>query len=340
MNNVASNGSHPATGVGRIPDFYLVGHAKCGTTALYEMLGQQPGIFMPEYKQGAGKEPWYFARDNPHPQTNGERNIAYTGRKSETLEEYLRLFAGAREDQLVGEASTSYLWSLSAASRIASARPDAKIVAILREPASFLRSLHLQLLQNHHETETDFRKAVELDGPRRESRMIPERSYWPQALIYSDRVKYTAQLERYHAAFDPAQVLVLIYDDFRADNGATVERVLDFLGVQDTRPVEPADVNPTVGIRSVRVDNLRRGLMRGEQPLLRAVRDVGKTLTTQGMRKRLYYPLMTRASFGTPAPPDEAFMAELRHRFKGEVVAISEYLGRDLVSLWGYDALD
>ena len=30
-------------------------------------------------------------------------------------------------------------------------------------------------------------------------------------------------------------------------------------------------------------------------------------------------------------------MQELRERFKGEVVALSEYLERDLVTLWGYD---
>src|ERR1700751_4687440 len=120
----------PAAGGLRIPDFFIVGHAKCGTTALYEMLGQHPQIFMPEYKWGAGKEPWYYSRDNPHPQTDGVRSVAFTGRHAVTLEEYARLFADARPDQLVGEASTSYLWSATAAHRIAQARPDARIIAI------------------------------------------------------------------------------------------------------------------------------------------------------------------------------------------------------------------
>jgi hypothetical protein len=30
-------------------------------------------------------------------------------------------------------------------------------------------------------------------------------------------------------------------------------------------------------------------------------------------------------------------MGELRVRFKGEVAALGEYLGRDLITLWGYD---
>ena len=44
--------------------------------------------------------------------------------------------------------------------------------------------------------------------------------------------------------------------------------------------------------------------------------------------------------FGGPPPPDERLMAELRRCFAPEVTAVSEYLGRDLVSLWGYDRLD
>ena len=41
-----------------------------------------------------------------------------------------------------------------------------------------------------------------------------------------------------------------------------------------------------------------------------------------------------------PAGADEELMRELRRRFKGEVEAISEYLGRDLITLWGYDRVD
>src|SRR5205807_345833 len=103
-------------------------------------------IFMPDYKWGAGKEPWFFAKDNPHPQTHGEKSIAFTGRRPMSVEEYTSLFADAAPEQRVGEASTSYLWSTSAPARIAEACPHARIIAILREPASFLRSLHLQLL--------------------------------------------------------------------------------------------------------------------------------------------------------------------------------------------------
>jgi hypothetical protein len=328
-----------AAPLGRIPDFFIVGHAKCGTTALYEMLRRHPQIYLPDYKAGAGKEPWFFSRDNPNPQTSGERNIAFTGRTAVTMEEYLLLFDAARPDQHVGEASTSYLWSRTAASRIAAVRPDARIIAIMREPASFLRSLHLQLLENKHETEKDFRKAVELDGPRRENRHIPSHSYWPQALIYSDRVRYVEQLQRYRAEFPAEQLLVLIYDDFRDDNEETVRRVLRFLQADETVAVAAMDANRTVALRSERLADVKRALRSGGGPVSRTLRGAGKTLTTSRMRERLYYPLQRRALYRQPPPPDEEFMLELRHRFKGEVEALSEYLDRDLVTLWGYDAI-
>jgi hypothetical protein len=306
---------------------------------MYEMLKAHPQIFMPEFKGFTGKEPWYYSRDNPQPQADGVRSVAFTGRRAVSFEEYASLFGDALPDQRVGEASTSYLWSATAAERIARDRPDARIIAILREPASFLRSLHLQHLQNHVEVETDLRKAIELDEPRRAGREIPPRAYWPQALIYSDRVRYVEQLRRYEDAFPREQILVLIYDDFRDDNAATMRRVLRFLDVDDDYTVEPLRANPTVAIRSERVDRLRIGLRDGSGGVLRAVRSVGKALTTYRLRRAVYYPLIRRATFGKPPPVDAALMEELRVRFKSEVIALSEHLDRDLVTLWSYDGV-
>src|SRR5437764_7394714 len=138
---------------GRMPDFFIVGHAKSGTTALYEMLRRHPEIYMPELK-----EPWYFATDM-RPRFLPPR----MGVPPQTLQEYAALFAEAGPGQRVGEASSSYLWSRTAAAGIAAVAPEARIIAVLREPASFLRSLHLQLLQSHVEDEQDFRKAIGLE---------------------------------------------------------------------------------------------------------------------------------------------------------------------------------
>src|ERR1035441_5731249 len=98
----------------RVPDFFIVGQPKTGTSALHAMLRHHPQIYMPDFK-----EPNYFARElasEPSPDD-----------LPTTLGDYLSLFAAAEPDQLTGEASVLYLWSRTAAREIARLRPDARI---------------------------------------------------------------------------------------------------------------------------------------------------------------------------------------------------------------------
>ena len=138
----------------RVPDFFIVGHHKCGTTALYEMLRRHPQIYMPDLK-----EPRFFASDLHALMRDG------AGAHTETYDEYLSLFDAAKPEQRVGEASPSYLAPSRRGGRIAEVQPAAQIIAILREPASFLRSLHLQLVQEHVESEKDLRRRCGGDRP-------------------------------------------------------------------------------------------------------------------------------------------------------------------------------
>ncbi len=315
----------------RYPDFFVVGHHKSGTSALYEMLRRHPQVFMPDLK-----EPRYLAsdmrsrfryeREQPHP---------------ESEEEYLALFADARAEQRVGEASATYLWSQTAAGRIAEVSPRARIIAILREPASFLRSLHTTFVRGHVEFETDLRKALALEDERRQGRQIPKRSHLPQLLLYSDHVRYAEQLSRYHSRFPDEQVLVLIYDDFRADNGGTLQRVFSFLGVDERSDVEQQDVNVTSRtVRSHRLHDLVDAVALGKGRAGAAARTVVKSVAPRRLRRGAF--TATRRHLVTSEAPaeDPELMLEIRRRFKPEVAAAGELLGRDLIGLWGYDEFD
>jgi hypothetical protein len=308
---------------GRVPDFFIIGHPKCGTTALHAMLKAHPQIYMPDVK-----EPQFFASDLRVPTPGRAAPMTY--------QEYLALFAGARPEQLVGDASTRHIWSPGAAQRIAEARPDASIVALLREPASFLRSLHLQLLQNRSEQEPSLRKAVALEADRREGRELTKlAASQPQLLMYSERARYLEQLRRYHAAFPRERVLVLIYEDFRADNEQTVRGVQRFLGVDDTVALEVVEANETVR-RRVGLDEAMFAVTYGRGSLAN-VKQAIKLLTPRAVRRGAFKALQRSVVFGDPEPPDEEFTLELRRRFKPEVEALGEYLDRDLVGLWGYE---
>jgi hypothetical protein len=314
----AATGAATAVAGRRVPDFFIVGHHKSGTTALYEMLRRHPQIYMPELK-----EPRYLAADLralvPSPPTHPQ-----------TLDQYLTLFEAATPQQRAGEASPSYLRSQTAAGAIAELQPAARIVAIFREPASFVGSMHLQMLQEHVETEPDLARAVANEELERQGQLVRR---------YADHVHYTEQLRRYHDVFPPEQVLALIYDDFRSDNEATVRRVLRFLEVDDSAPIEVLDANPTVRVRSVRLDAAVRTLYVGRGPLAGAAKRTANALLPEGLRRGALRAMRRGLVYGTPRPPDEQLVRELKRRYRPEVVALSEYLGRDLVSLWGYDRI-
>jgi hypothetical protein len=315
----------------RAPEFLVVGHQKCGTTALDLMLKSHPQIFMPEVKESR-----FFAPD---------MRSRFGAKEAQghplTLDGYLSLFDAASPDQRIGEVSPQYLRSRVAADRIAEVQPDARIIAILREPASYLRSWHLQTVSSGAETQTDFRKAIALEDARRKGKHIPRSCHYPGALLYSDHVRYVEQLRRYHARFPPENVLVLMYDDFRADNDATVRRVLRFLEVDDTAPVEAVQTAPLLGVRAMPLHQLAaaarmaRRNPQGGRRLGRAV----NALTPEPLRSDAFRAFWRRVVYRTTPPPDQEFMLELRRRFKPEVQALSDYLGRDLVTMWGYDSI-
>ena len=197
-------------------------------------------------------------------------------------------------------------------------------------------------MNNHVETQTDFRKAIALEDARRRGKRVPPFSQAPQALLYSDHVRYVDQLRRYRAVFPPEQVLVLIYDDFRRDNDAILRRVLRFLEVDDTAPLEAIETKPLQAVRSVPL--LQLGL--ASSIVRRKARDGGRVLkaleaiTPRRPSGAWYQAIRHRLVYAEPHPPDERLMVELRRRFKPEVIALSDYLDRDLVALWGYDRLD
>jgi hypothetical protein len=306
-----------------VPDFFIVGHEKCGTTALYTMLKRHPQVYMSDFKETRFFSP--------------EISVPDRGARPETLDAYLALFAEAGPEQRVGEASPQYLRSRTAASRIAQARPDARIIAILREPASFLRSFHLQCVQAGRESQRDLRKALALEEPRRERRQGPRDSSSLAWLLYSEHVRYVEQLRRYHAEFPAEHVLVLIYEDYRRDNEATLRTVQRFLEVDDTTSIEPYQTMRTVSaVRFTHVHPLTRRLRLARQtPELAG--PVARTLNS--LAPKSLRVLWRRLVYTTPPPPDEQLMLQLRRRFKGEVEALSDYLDRDLVGLWGYDSI-
>lgn len=203
-----------------LPTFLIVGAQKAGTTSLYYALSKHPEIFM-----SAVKEPAYFVAEDALHNSAGPGDRA--GQIVTSLDAYSELFGDAGSARVRGEASTSYLYEPGAAEKIKNQVPDAKLIAILRNPVDRAYSNFLHLVRDGREPIHDFRAALAQEDQRRSEG-------WSVSWLYRDKGYYGVQLERYLAHFSRAQFRCYLYEDYDDDPDATVRDIYRFLEVDDT----------------------------------------------------------------------------------------------------------
>lgn len=200
------------------PDFFHVGHPRSATGLVYSWLSKHPDIFM------ARKELHGFGSD-----------IGFND-PPRTLDNYLSYFREAGDRKRIGDSSTWYLASSTAADEIHAFRPDARIIATLRNPIDMLESLHAHLYANGDEEIGELGAAWDAQEDRMRGRRIPPGSIPRIALRYREHCRYAEQLERYFRRFGRDNVHVVVFDDIKADAGAVYRGILRFLGVREDFP--------------------------------------------------------------------------------------------------------
>jgi len=308
------------------PNFFLVGQPKSGTTTLHYMLAQHPEIYMSPVK-----EPLFFSKDIIE-----QIDAFYKGKQFapyRELTDYLSLFAAAKDEKILGESTTQYLYSKVAAQEIFKFNPQARILMILREPVSFLHSLHSQLLVEPAETVEDFETALSLESQRRAGKNLPPFTQWPGKFLYSERVKYYDQVSRYYDVFDKSQIQVIIYDDFKQDNAGVYRGVLEFLEVNTSFIPKLVQANVSKRPRSIKLSLWVTHYSLTKKAI--------KLLSTRRFYQRIKGIVKDNILLKKEPrrPLDPALRTKLMVKYKPEVVKISKFLGIDLVKKWGYDQI-
>jgi hypothetical protein len=201
-------------GLRPLPDFLIVGAQKAGTTALYAYLRWHPQVTGPSFKEVS-----FFDRHY----AKGERW-------------YRAHLPARRRDKLVGEASPSYLFHPLAPKRAARLVPDARLIALLRDPVDRAFS-HYQHEVALGREPLSFEDAMDREDERMRGElehMLHDATYFSHAwwnYTYLARGRYAEQLERWFASFPREQLLVLFTEELAADTPATYRGVLEFLRV-------------------------------------------------------------------------------------------------------------
>ena len=305
----------------RIPDLFIIGAPKCGTTSLCEYLKGHPQVFV-----SAIKEPNYFARDlalDP-----SEQSLRF-GRDEAR---YLALFDGAGDAKRAGEGSTRYLYSHDAPQLIKDASPDARIVAMVRNPVDMAHSLYDHKVAAGTEDLPTFEQALAAEDDRHAGRRIPPHSN-PKLATYRDRARFGEQLARWFDVYGHDRVHVIVLEDFIADPAVQFRGLLEFLDVDpDWHPDSFATHNAAHGSRS-RV--LQRVLL--SRPMQWAAwralpRVVGDTRARQLVSRFSKSQLRRRSIAREPIPAQ--LRRQLEDEFMPDVKLLSTQLGRDLGTLW------
>jgi Sulfotransferase domain len=203
-----------------LPDFLIIGAQKAGTTALYAYLRRHPAITGPSWKEVS-----YFDRHY------GRGEAWYRGNFPNRVR---------ARGKLVGEASPSYIFHPLGPERAKALVPEARLVALVRNPVDRALSHY------HHEVALGreplpFEDALDAEEDRlggEEERLAADPSYFSRAWwshAYKSRGRYAKQLERWLAVFPREQLLILPSEDLGGEPGRTHARVLDFLGAAPHR---------------------------------------------------------------------------------------------------------
>jgi hypothetical protein len=169
---------------------------KAGTTSLFDWLGLQPEVFVPQMK-----EPNFFCED--HAWSRGSNW-------------YASLFRDASSDQHIGEASVGYTdpsRSALSASRIESVLPGVRLLFVARDPVERARSHYRHAVLRGREKRTLSEALAAADSP------------------YVERSLYYRCLEPYLERFPREQICVGTFESLFGPDEAGWGEVLRFIGL-------------------------------------------------------------------------------------------------------------
>jgi hypothetical protein len=202
-----------------LPDFFIAGVPKAGTTALHAALARHPALYM-----SAVKEPKFFLTDGPPPDQGGPGDVKTYREHVWRREDYEALFEPAVAGQLRGESTPFYLHNREAQRRIRDQVPHAKLIVVLRDPVERAHSNWTHLWSAGLDPIDDVVRAC-----AEEERRIA--AGWAEFWQYTGLGRYGEQLRDLYTVFPREQVLVFRYRALVEDPVKALDEVCAFLGV-------------------------------------------------------------------------------------------------------------
>jgi len=207
-----------------LPDFYIIGAAKSGTSSLYDYLVQHPGI-QPTFT----KEPRFFDKYYDRGFNWYKVNFPFKFHK-------ILVTKFLKKNFLTCDATPRYLDHPHAPQRIKKLTPNAKLIVLLRNPINRAYS-NYNMRVNTGAEDLTFEKAIEREkklGKTEFEKMLKDENYYSRDYYhysYIDRSLYVNKLKRWMKVFPKEQFLILQSEKFFEDPSKVYNQVLKFLNL-------------------------------------------------------------------------------------------------------------
>ena len=207
-----------------LPDFYILGGQKCGTTSRFMYLTRHPAILSPNAKDIRFFDKYFFKGINWY-----RINFPSKSRKS--------LLRKSFKHVLTGEGTERYFDHPHAPQRIKQVTPHAKFIILLRNPIERSYS-HYKMISRRHAESLPFEKVIQEEDRiiSLYQKMIDDPSYYSDIYFrhgYLHRGIYVDKIKHWMEVFPKEQFLIIQSEEFFREPSKIYNQVLDFLGVEN-----------------------------------------------------------------------------------------------------------
>lgn len=290
-----------------LPTFLIIGVQKAGTTSIYNYLNQHPQIYMSPVKETNFLE------------KNWEEIEDKRKARIDTFEKYCQLFTGVKDEIAIGEASPNYLFHYESSSeRIKRYVPNAKLIAVLRNPVDRAYSDYLMHI----------RDAI---GKGKRTRFSEQIKYRADKSFVILKGFYYKHLQHFYEKFDREQIQVYLYDELSKYPVEFMQNMYRFVEVDDTFL---PDVSKKAQVAQVPKNTAVNNLLRQQNPL-RTIVSSGLRLVLplevrQNLRSRLIQMNSQDKKTAPLSPEDRQLLIEL---YREDILKLQDLIQRDL-SAW------
>jgi hypothetical protein len=291
-----------------MPNLFIIGAAKAGTTALYDYLAQHPQVFLSRVK-----EPMFFSREEKYARGLDWYEAEY--------------FNGAEDYPVRTEATPHYLyWSEKVAPRIKDVYGErsVKFIVSFRDPVSRAYSWYWNMVREGRE-DLDFDEALRVEEDRLKQNRYELYQRGSMVYGYSAGSRYASLLQPYLELFSLENFFFVFQDDLKSHVNETCKEIFEFLGIASTIQINNSNSNPAAMPRSrllhktLRQRSLFKEFVKPFIPM--RIRRPLKSKTMQAnLRETPYVPL------------DPQLAHQLRLSYRPEIEKLEKITSRELSS--------